>query len=351
VFIGYRTNPHVDMRERGEEAAHHMRSLLAGLKTHKSFVKLPIQPPTVTMLTSGGPFAEMIAYGQRHLRPPVLNVSVMGGFAWSDTAKNGLCIVVTESGHGRAAHDLSVAIAQVGWDNRARFYPTLTSLEDAVRLAVQVGQNTATRPIILADVADNPGGGGRGNTTFLLRALDEAGAQGVLFGLFNDPPLAEEAHRLGEGAEFLARFNRAESWMYSEPYEAPAQVLRLSDGRCRCRRGIFAGQDFRLGQSAALQVGGITVVVNSLRTQCADPAFFESFGLDIASARTVVVKSRGHFRAGFDEFFGPDQVIEVDLPGLTSPMLWRFDWKRLPRPMIPIDNDAHWEPPGWPPES
>jgi len=49
-----------------------------------------------------------------------------------------------------------------------------------------------------------------------------------------------------------------------------------------------------------------------------------------------VVKSRGHFRGGFDEFFGPEQIVEVDLPGLTSPMLNRFTWTRLPRPVIPL---------------
>ena len=61
-------------------------------------------------------------------------------------------------------------------------------------------------------------------------------------------------------------------------------------------------------------------------------------GLDIGKARGVAVKSRGHFRGGFDEFFGPDRIVEVDLPGLTSPMLNRFDWTRLPRPVIPLDE-------------
>ena len=82
------------------------------------------------------------------------------------------------------------------------------------------------------------------------------------------------------------------------------------------------------------------MVVISLRVQCADPVFFEMFGLDIARARSVAVKSRGHFRGGFDEFFKHEQIVEVDLPGLTSPMLERFDWTGLPRPMIPLDRDV-----------
>src|SRR5262249_52934947 len=54
LFIGYRTNPHLDMRERGEEAAHGMRALLAGMKPRHAFIRLPIVPPTVTMLTAAG---------------------------------------------------------------------------------------------------------------------------------------------------------------------------------------------------------------------------------------------------------------------------------------------------------
>jgi len=102
------------------------------------------------------------------------------------------------------------------------------------------------------------------------------------------------------------------------------------------------GLRLELGPCAALQVGGVTVVVISHRVQCADPIFFELMGFDIGRARSVVVKSRGHFRGGFDEFFGPEQILEVDLPGLTSPMLNRFDWKHLPRPVIPLDDNVEW---------
>src|SRR5580698_182219 len=95
AFIGYRTNPHLDMRERGEEAAQAIREMLGGTKTETAFLRLPIVPPTVTMLTAAGPYADMIDYGQTKIGPEIMNVSVMGGFAFSDTAKNGIAVVVT----------------------------------------------------------------------------------------------------------------------------------------------------------------------------------------------------------------------------------------------------------------
>ena len=345
LFVGYRTNPHLDMRERGEEAGLAMRELLAGLQPKHARVRLPIVPPTVTLLTAGGPYAEMIRLGQRRMTPEILNVSVMGGFAYSDTAKNGLTVIVTARRDEGLARSLAAEIARLGWENRERFRTKLTSLEDAAAMAAHVGADPSRPALCFADVADNPGGGGRGNTTYMLEAFLRAGAKGVLLGVFNDAPLAEEAHRLGLGARFRARFNRAETQSFSRPFEAEATVRALSDGNCVGRRGIVAGRKVALGKSAALEVGGVTVVVISNRQQCADPVFFESFGLDIAKARSVIVKSRGHFRGGFDEFFRNEQIVEVDCPGLTSPMLERFQWTRLPRPVIPLDKDVRWTPP------
>ena len=347
AFIGYRTNPHLDMRERGVEAAEAIREMLAGLRPQSALIKLPIVPPTVTMLTAAGPYAEMIDLGQRRMTPEILNVSVMGGFAFADTADNGLAVVVTARRDRSAAEKLAREIAELGWANRARFYPRLASLDEAVAKALAAGRDPSLPAPAFADVADNPGGGGRGNTMFLLKAFHEAGVAGAFFGVIYDPPLAEEAHRLGAGARFEAKFNRAETTKFSEPYAAPAQVMAVTDGNCVGGRGIYAGMRLALGPCAALAVGGITVVVVSHRVQCADPVFFEMMGLDIGRARSVAVKSRGHFRGGFDEFFGPDQIVEVDLPGLTSPMLNRFEWQRLPRPVIPLDDNVAWSPPAW----
>jgi microcystin degradation protein MlrC len=355
-FIGYRTNPHLDMRERGAEAAQLLRRLLSGTRTHLARIRLPIVPPTVTQLTGkdapNRPYGELIDLGQLRMREPpyagrVLNVSVMGGFAYADTPFNGLTAVVTAT-DAEAAHALAREIAEAGWARRERFRPILTSLDEAVGRA-KATEDPSLHPLAFADVADNPGGGGRGNTMHILAAFHAAGVEGCLMGVIHDPLLAEEAHALGIGARFTARFNRPQGTLtaddpFSRPFAAEAEVVALSDGRVTGRRGIFTGTAMTLGKTAALRLGGITVVVISIRTQCADPAFLEHLGLDIGAARSVVVKSRGHFRGGFDEFFGHDRIVEVDAPGLTSPILTRFAWTKLPRPVLPIDPETRWSP-------
>jgi len=178
----------------------------------------------------------------------------------------------------------------------------------------------------------------------ILRAFLEAGVRNGLVGVIHDPTLAAEAHVNGLGSSFIASFNRDLDDEFSKPFAAEATVAGLRDRPVRGRRGIYANNTLDLGLAAALTISGLTVVVISNRVQCADPVFFEMFGLDIAAARVVVVKSRGHFRGGFDEFFRHDDVIEVDAPGLTSPILSRFPWRHMPRPVLPIDETATWIP-------
>jgi microcystin degradation protein MlrC len=352
AYIGYRTNPHLDMRERGSEAAHTIRRLLGGTRTHLAHIRLPIVPPTVTMLTGADapdrPYGELIDLGQQRMHAPryagrVLNVSVMGGFAYADTPFNGLTVVVTATDPA-AANDLAREIAEAGWARRDRFNPTLTPLQQAVAKA-KATADPSLHALAFADVADNPGGGGRGNTMWILEAFLNAGVRDALVGVIHDPALAAEAHQLGMGKSFTARFNRDGGDGFSKPVTAPATIRRLHSGSITGRRGIYANNTLDLGPSAALDLSGITVVVLSNRYQCADPAFFEAFGLDIAAARVVVVKSRGHFRGGFDEFFRHQDVVEVDAPGLTSPILSRFAWRHMPRPVLPIDATANWTPP------
>ncbi|MGD9805194.1 MAG: M81 family metallopeptidase [Hyphomicrobiaceae bacterium] len=347
LIVGYRTNPHVDYIERGEEAALALRLMLAGIANPKAaFIRLPLTPATVNLLTASGPYGEMIDLGTRRraeLAGDILNVSIFGGFVFSDSTKNGVAIVVTARNDLARAQMLAKEIAEFGWANRSRFRKKLTPLSDAVALA----QKRDRKPVIFADTADNPGGGGTGRTTELLSALVWSGAENVLMGSFFDRPLAEEAHKLGVGARFKAQFNRHAGLPCDAPFEAEAEVVGLHDGTFVGRLGSAQGRTVHLGPSAALKIGGVTAVIISDRTQTLDPMFFEIFGLDIGKAHTVVVKSRGHFRSGFLPWFPPEHVYEIDTVGLASPILERLQFNHLPRPSYPIDESTEWTPPTW----
>lgn len=346
ALISYRRNPHTDMAERGADAARILTELTNGMRTAVAHVRMPVCAPPTQLLTAPGtgPYAEMIRRAEALDDPRIVNVSIVGGFAFGDTPKNGLTVVVTTRGDAPLAHQIANDLASYAWQERAAFTPVLTPADEAVRLAKATSDNPSLPALLLADVADNPGGGGRGNTPFVLKALLQHDVQGAILGVVTDPDLVSDAYMAGTGQTLAARFNRSETTVHSEPFEVPAQVLKLHTGKGVGRRGQLAGCSFDLGPCAALQVGGVTVIVISKRHQCHEPMFFEMFGIDIARARVVVLKSRGHFRAAFDEFFSDEQIVSVDAPGLTSPILARFDFKKLPRPVIPLDDIPTWRP-------
>lgn len=344
-LIGYRTNPHVDQADVAREAAVILARMVKGTEFHMAYLRLPLTPASVTLLTNGsGAYAERVrdAAGLTDPERTIVNATVLGGFVYSDTPDNGIATLVTATDRVVAERE-TARLAGMLWADRHRFVRTLTSISDAVR-AVTADDGLRW---ILSDAGDNPGGGGRGTSTDLLRALIEAGAENVLYGLFIDPDLAQEASSAGIGAKLTTHFLRRGSDGFGEPFSADAEVLALSDGRVVGRRGLVAGRQVDLGPTAALGIGGLTVVIASNRKQCADPVYFEHLGFDPGRYRAVVVKSRGHFRAGFDEYFDPGQVLEVDTKGLTSPILSNFRFRGLPRPAYPLDADAVWTPPDW----
>jgi len=346
VLISYRTNPHVDAYERGQEAARCMLEMFDGVRPRKAAIRLPLVAPTVTLLTAEGqPYGDIIRRGQKMVGPDIMNVSIVAGFAFSDLERNGMTVVVNaradQARADAAAHELATAI----WAERERYRKPLTSLADATRMALEAGRDPARPNLLMADVADNPGGGGRGNTTQILRAFHEAGVENAMFGVFYDPAVVDAAFAAGEGGRFRADFNTGETQEFSQPFSADAEVVKLSDGRFVGRYGMVRGRTVRLGRSCLLRLGGLCIVVITVRQQCLSNDFFTHFGADAETARCTVVKSRGHFRAGFQHIFPPERVIEVDVPGLTSPNLATFPWKKLPRPVYPMDPDTKWEPP------
>ena len=95
VIVAYRTDPHVDQFDRGREAANIMSEIWAGMRPVVSNLRLPLVPPNVSLLTAHGPYADLINFGQSQLDTDILNISIVAGFAFSDTSENGLHIIVT----------------------------------------------------------------------------------------------------------------------------------------------------------------------------------------------------------------------------------------------------------------
>ena len=344
LLIGYRTNPHIDMFERGQEAAHGMLELFSGIELHKHWIKLPLVAPSVTLLTDDGhPYGDLIREGQRFIGKDIINVTILAGFAFSDTPKNGMSFLVYSRKSCENAKMVAQKLAQKAWDERERYKTNMISLSKATKLAKEVGDTPSAEPLLFADPADNPGGGGRGNTTFILKEFLSAGVKNCVVAVFFDIYAVRSAFEAGIGSKISITLNENEKNQFSESIDVEATVISLHSGEFKGKFGMVAGTSADTGKTAVLEVEGIQLICISKRQQCRSSDFLSAFGIDPTNCKSIVVKSRGHFRAGFKHIFNPSQILEIDVPGLTSPNLSNFDWEYLPRPVYPMDKDTIWD--------
>jgi microcystin degradation protein MlrC len=339
VVVGYRTNPHVDIADRLVEAADHVHRLLQGARTSIVWARLPMVLPQIAQLTSlDEPLGAVVALGQSLAVGAVRNVSVFGGFSLADVAECGVSVCVTvDADHEHRGVEVVRSLTTALWAQRPRYRLHAVPLEQSVAEAGRAARGERS-PVLLADVADNPGGGAPATSTFVLAALAAADVRGVVLGLQCDRVLVDAAWQAGVGARLRAELNAGSARPLAPPFAGDAEVLALVDAPLMPTRGVYAGSTRHPGRCCALRFGGIDVGVSSHPVQCADDDTLRHAGLDVDAARVVVVKSRGHFRAGFDHLFTPDQIIEVGAPGVATPELHTVAWQHLPRPVFPLDE-------------
>jgi len=345
AIVAYRTNPHVDIEQRLIEAAEHADRLLDGRATSIVWGRMPMVLPQIAQLTTPDePFGEVMQVAETLCVAPVRNISVLGGFSLGDVPECGMSVAVTVD-RGDEQHAASVVdrICREAWARRDRYRLHTVPLAEAVVEAGRASRGERA-PVILADTADNPGGGAPGNTTFVLRALLDAGVEHAVVGLHCDRHVVAAAFAAGLGVTIDVEFNAGSERPLAPPLRVTAVVTALTDEQLIPTRGVYTGSPRHPGRSCALQIGGIGVGVTSHKVQCADDSSLHHVGLRPEHARVVVVKSRGHFRAGFDHLFGPEQIIEVGAPGVATVDLWSVPWQHVPRPAFPLDDVTEFEP-------
>jgi len=339
--VGYLTNPHTDIEERLVEMAGILHRLLDGERVCRAWVRLPLIAAQLGLLTAPDePMGRVIARAMEWRGPEHVNVSVFGGFSLADTADCGMSVVVTApASESDSASRLAMRIAGLLWSLRGEFRYRTTSVADAVAMC-----RDERRRLILADVADNPGGGGSGSTVHLLEALHDPDdpISGVQLGVLCDPLVVADAWEHGKGALFKADFNRVSTDPFAQRRSFAAGVVSLNDGWFTPSSGMMAGASLNIGRTCALDIGGIMVGVSEHPFQCTDPDVMRHAGLDPESARVVVLKSRGHFRAGFVSGFEQHEIVEVGAPGLATNDLESVGWRNIPRPVYPLDREFDW---------
>lgn len=347
AILSYKSFPHVDMRATGRKAAQLLADRLDG--SQRPLATAVVKLPMITLPEGGRtdrtPMTSLLALAQRHeaAHPEIVDVSLNAGFSFSDVPEIGPSVTVVHHGAPALAQRIAEEIGKAMWQARDAEQEAVLSPETAACVALAYDPKRQG-PLVLADLSDNPGDGAYADSTALLAALDHAYGRAkappeTLFGALHDPRAVEAAWQAGEGQTLeMAIGGKADPHFGGGPFIATVRVKRLGDGKYRVESPMWEGVEQSCGRCALLEIGAIELLVTSLATQALDLGIFRSLGADPAAKRVVALKSTQHFRAAYGPIAGAIHL--VDSGGLTSPDLSRLTYRRVPRPIHPLDAEA-----------
>jgi microcystin degradation protein MlrC len=338
IIVTYKTYPHVDMRDCGRQAADILKRTMAGeIRPVTIRATRPMLEEVNGGRTDLGPMIARIAKARAYeLEPDVFAVSVNGGFGNADIAEVGPSVLVTGQGDMASYQAFAEAMMDDIWNRRHEPINNYLSVEQAATEAKTFDASAGA--LVIADYADNPGGGGYGDGTNLLAALLAAGVSDACFGPIVDPAAAAALQAQAIGATVSVWLGgKTDPNVGGGPLGLTGILVSVSDGAYLGDGPMMGGLAGTWGPTAVLRVGGIEILVASFPQQMLDLQQFRTFGIDPAAKQVVAVKSMQHFRAAFEPIAG--KVIVCDSGALCTPDLSKLTYIKVRRPMFPLDRD------------
>jgi microcystin degradation protein MlrC len=306
----YQTYPHVDIAATGVRVANVLLEIMAsGEPLAKAVRRLDFLIPTPWQCTDIEPSRSIYARLRSLVDGDVRILAFTPGFNAADIPMCGPVVF----GYGRSAAAIEAAVDDVHAmliDRESSFSGRLYSAKEAVVAAIV--RYDGTRPVIVADGEDNPGGGGTGDTTTILHELVAQRARGAVVAAICDPDAARVAHGAGEGARISLPLGGK---LDGNPFVGEFVVERLGSGRFVGTGPMYRGGTLDMGPMALLAIDGVRVIVASKASQPADQSIFRHLGLEPANQAILVLKSVVHFRNDFAAL--ASEVIDTAASGLV----------------------------------
>lgn len=339
VLVGYKTYPHIDMYEAGEHAGRIMvRALKGEVKPVMAWGQRPILAQTLRMGHQDHPMKPMLAMAREAEAGGLLAASVFGGFPLADIHNAGLSVVTVSDGNRAEAQEQAERMLVEAWKEKEEWIFHSEPLDETVAKAKAMTQG----PIILLDHADNSASGGTQDTTAVLKEVLDQGLEDVaMFGIC-DPEVVDAMEKAGVGAEITVdlggKVDMPEIGKSGEPLRVTGKVRSLTDGDFVVTVPMGRGTTMSMGKSGVLEIGNVQVVVISQHTEPYDLGCFRSVGIEPTNKRYLILKSRIHFRAGFQA------IATAEIPcngvGVTSSDNSLFTFSKVRRPVYPLDPDC-----------
>jgi microcystin degradation protein MlrC len=266
----------------------------------------------------------------------VLNASVFGGFPLADIPHLSCSAVVVCDGRAEAGRALADRLLDLAWERRQAFLYRGTPLVEQIARARALGEG----PIVLVDHGDNTASGG---TQDVMSVVAEAARQGladVVAGPICDPEAVGRILAAGTAAGVTlsvgGKTDMPAIGLRGRPLTVTGRVARITDGEFVVTGPMATGTRIRMGRTAVLDTGALQLVVSERRSEPFDVGVFTHCGIDPRRKRYVLIKSRQHFRAGFEPI--ARHIVLCDGEGVTSSDLSLFTFRKRPRPLYPFEG-------------
>jgi microcystin degradation protein MlrC len=329
ILASFLEFPHTDFYERGEHvvdlALRALRGEIRPVISTFDCRMIDIFPTNREPMRS---FVDRIKALQG--RDRVLSVSLIHGFMAADVPELGTRVMVVTDGDPEGGAALAERLGREVYGLRGSTGMPMLDTRAGVARAIEL-VSAGRRPVVVADVWDNPGGGTAGDGTLILRALMERPDLRIGVATIWDPMAVTFARGAGEGAELVLRFGGKSCAPAGEPIDARVIVTKVVDEGWQS----FGASRVTLGPAAVVRLAGtgIDVILNTNRTQTFEPDVFSNLGIDPMSKDILLVKSTNHFFAGFSRITGDILWVDAGAPYPSDPR--RTDYRKLVRPIWP----------------
>jgi microcystin degradation protein MlrC len=292
-------------------------------------------PTLQAQYTGKFPFNLLVERAHQHEQnEKVLGIWVTGGFPWSDFPDVGMGVIVVTDDDISLAQEIANEISDLAWSMRKEFLANPSPVE----AAIQEAMSSEGGPYVIADIGDNPGGGGPCDGTVLLKALIDMNAQNTVFAVMKDPEAVKTAINAGIGKELTLELGGKTDEFHGAPLTVKGTVKMITDGRFMPTGPMSRGLEADIGNTVLLTVGGVDIILTTERIQPTTLAIYRSVGIEPTEKKIVAVKSSVHYRAVHTPI--AKKIIEADTPGVTSPRLAGLPFKNLKRPIFPFDVET-----------
>ena len=270
-------------------------------------------------------------------RDGVLSVSLIHGFMAGDVPEMGTRMLVVTDGDPAKAAALAEELGLEVFAMRGRTAMPMLSTAAGIDRAQALAAGHPGKPVVVADVWDNPGGGVAGDGTLILRDILarrlERGGGATIW----DPVAVQFCRAAGAGARIALRFGGKAGPDGGAPIDAAVEVVRAVPEGWQS----FGASRVTLGPAALVRLDGtsVHVILNTNRTQTFEPDIFANLGLDPLEQDVLLIKSTNHFYAGFAPIAAAVIYVDAGAPYPSNPRV--TDYRRMMRPIWPRVDDPH----------